>query len=406
MLALVSGAVLSACAASAPARTAPVADVVPYAVPREGEALLRSIRQVSAGTRHTCALVVDGSVWCWGDNAVGQLGDGTRQDRDAPVRVRALPPARWVAAGARSTCAATLDGEVYCWGANSVGQLGNGEVANGYSLPVRARGVERAWQTVGSTTAERFCAITDAGGIACWGRLAMMGRDGRPAIGSAEPDLDVAIHDAVAIAIGQSHECVLTEEGRVRCRGLGEHGELGNGITTTVERRFVPVAELDRVVSIAAGRNHTCAVRADGTAWCWGKNDRGQLGHGGLDEARTPVRVELPAAVRAVVAGDAHTCAMGERGDVYCWGDNRHSELGEGMESARLAPSAVRVGGHAHDLAAGAQHTCALLMSGELRCWGGNMGGQLGDGTTDERAWPVAVLSAREEARGVAVAAR
>ncbi len=389
-LALVAGALLSACESAGavpPAQTATLS--VP--VPPPGEALLGSIRQVSAGTRHTCALDAEGHVWCWGENATGQLGDGSRVDHDAPVRVRALPPARSIAAGDGSTCAATRDGEVYCWGANAVGQLGNGEQANGYTMPVRVPRLERICQTVASSTATRFCAVTEAGGVACWGRLITLDDDGRPAFGSARPDLDVAIHDAVTVAIGAGHECVLTEEGRVRCRGYGEHGELGTG-SRRMQRRFVPVPQLDRIVSIAAGAHHTCAARADGTAWCWGDNHHGQLGHDGVEEAHTPSRVELPAAVRVVVAGDAHTCAMGERGDVYCWGDNRHAALGDGLSGGQLAPFQVRLGDRAHDVTAGARHTCALLSTGDLRCWGDNMGGQLGDGTTGERAWPVAVL--------------
>src|SRR5690606_23531545 len=114
------------CGGAAAERPERVATLPSYDIDPSGH-LLADVRQVSAGGAHTCALHADGRVTCWGDNRVGQLGDGTRTSSRRPVEVRALPPARWVAAGARSTCAATLDGEVYCWGANSVGQLGNGE---------------------------------------------------------------------------------------------------------------------------------------------------------------------------------------------------------------------------------------------------------------------------------------
>lgn len=353
--------------------------------------LLTDVRQVSAGGAHTCALHADGRVTCWGDNRVGQLGDGSRTSSRVPVVVRALPPARWVAAGAQSTCAATLDGEVYCWGANSVGQLGNGEQANGYTMPVRVVGVEGANGAESSNDAERSCAILDGGSIACWGRLASQGDDGRPILGSVRPERDPAVHGVIAAAIGQSHECVLTESGDVLCRGYGPNGELGTR-STEVERAFVRVPGLDGVVAVAAGARHTCAVRTNGSAWCWGDNGSGQLGTGGRSSFHAPVRVALPAPVRAIAAGDAHTCALGEHGNVYCWGDNSSGQLGDGSTRAAVSPEVVRMREQVLDLTAGARHTCVVVAGGDVRCWGDNVAGQLGDGTEHNRRWPVAVL--------------
>lgn len=367
--------------------------------------LLDDVRQVSAGTTHTCALRADASVWCWGDNSLGQLGDGSRETSHVPVRVRALPPARCVSAGARSTCAATLEGEVYCWGANSVGQLGDGEVASGHPSPVRTLGLTHASITAGSHVAERHCAINDEGELACWGRLTPLAEDGRPIIASRTPQTDRWVSDAIAVAIGGGHECVLTEGGAVWCRGFGAYGELGHA-STQLEPRFAEVARLERVASIAAGERHTCATGADGRAWCWGHNDRGQLGTGGRSSFTAPVRVELAAALRGVVAGHAHTCGLGEHGNVFCWGDNSHGQLGDGGEQTQAEPQVVRLRAQVHELTAGARHTCALLVGGEVQCWGDNLGGQLGDGTVGDRAWPVAVLRGEELGERTVLAAR
>lgn len=377
------------CGAGAPSAPPPTPTPAMPAGNASGH-LLDDVRQVSAGTTHTCALRNDGNVWCWGDNALGQLGDASRRSSHVPVRVRALPPARWVAAGAHSTCAVTLEGEVYCWGANSVGQLGNGETATGRPSPVRVARVEGALEAVGSDVAERHCAIDGERTLACWGRLGLFGEDGRAVIGSRVPEPERRLR-VLAVAIGASHECALSEDGLVWCRGRGAHGELGRA-STTPATRFVRVPGLERVVSIAAGARHTCAVQADGTAWCWGDNAQGQLGIGGRAPFTVPSRVALPVAVRAIVAGHEHTCALGEQSNVYCWGANTQRQLGDGSAQPRTAPQVVRTRALVDGLTAGARHTCALLASGEVQCWGDNGGGQLGDGTVRHRGWPVAVL--------------
>ncbi len=359
--------------------------------------LMNRVRRVSAGAWHTCALLDDASVYCWGDNSVGQLGDGTRVSSKEPVRVQGLPPARDVAAGAASTCASTRDAELFCWGANSVGQLGNGERANGHTRPVRAVGLTRVWLASASTLAERNCVIVESGALACWGRLAMLGEDGRPFLGSFEPSQDGSMQHALAVAIGVHHECVITQSGHVHCRGYGPRGELG-GLHAGPWEGFVPVEGIDRIVSIAVGARHGCAARADGTVSCWGDNDRAQLGNEQMSSSPTPARVALPMAIRSVVAGEHHTCALAELGSVYCWGDNTDRQLGGDLSSDRASVHLVPLAERAHELTAGARHNCALVSGGQLRCWGDNIGGQLGDGTLDDRAWPVAVFQGQERA--------
>lgn len=360
--------------------------------PSTGSTLLDDVRQVSAGITHTCALRRNGSVWCWGDNHVGQLGDGSRESSRTPVRVRALPPARAIAAGARSSCAVTIEGEVYCWSANSVGQLGDGRSGSGHPSPVKVTAVEEARAIFGSHVAERYCAIAgDRSRLLCWGRLSTLGGDGRPVIASSAATVEPGVEPVVSVAIGGGHECVLTEEGQVLCRGFGAFGELGVA-SSDLAARFLPVSRLDTVTSIAAGERHSCAIRDDGSVWCWGDNSRGQLGTGGLSSFTVPRRIALPTPVRRVVAGHAHSCALSEHGTIYCWGNNARGQLAGSGKRPSLEPRAVRLYARAHDLTAGALHTCALLASGGVQCWGDNVGGQLGDGTTSERVWPVAVL--------------
>jgi alpha-tubulin suppressor-like RCC1 family protein len=367
--------------ASATAR-APARDDFSYAslVAPDGH-LLDEVRQVSAGASYTCALRADATVWCWGDNSVGQLGDGTRTSTNSPVRVRSLPPARWIAAGESTSCAAALDGRLHCWGGNAFGQIGNGERANGYALPVRVSNIDDAALAAGTPLAERHCAIRESGALECWGALNLRDTNGRQILASEVPERCEGFDRVASVAIGATEECALTEEGAVFCRREA--------------RRFSRVSDLDRVVSIAIGARHACAARADGAVYCWGENDRGQLGTSRAERSADPLRVDLADAVRAVVAGAEHTCALGELGSVYCWGGNAHRQVGDAPERVP-APRRIALQGRAIDLDAGARHTCVVLSDGQLRCWGDNLGGQLGDGTNGERTWPVAVLDGPE----------
>jgi alpha-tubulin suppressor-like RCC1 family protein len=203
---------------------------------------------LAAGSSHTCALTEAGGLHCWGDNAHGQLGDGTSEDRSTPVRVSGLE--RGVialTAGGWHTCALTEDGGVHCWGWNGRGQLGDG------------------------TTEDRSTPVTVSG-------------------------LQSGV---TAITAGGSYTCALTDAGAVRCWGNNEDGQLGDG---TTENRTTPVrvSGLDSdIIALAAGESHTCALAEDGGVHCWGWNWDGQLGDGTAgSHSAVPVQVALQAPIR------------------------------------------------------------------------------------------------------------
>jgi alpha-tubulin suppressor-like RCC1 family protein len=394
---------LGGCGGASPPPTEPTTEPTTGTVPapsavadpegRPADHLLDGVRQVSAGGDHTCALLAQGGVVCWGRNRLGQLGNGRRQNTHTPVRVAALPPARWVSAGRDSTCAITLDDEVLCWGANAVGQLGNGETATGHALPVPAA-IGDTLTLDGSEVAARRCGVRTDGTAFCWGELAQLDGTARPVVASETPGIARATDEVVQIQTGGQHECLLRSSGRVACRGFDSDGQLGPA-ADRAQARFEPVPGVRDVVDLATGDEHTCAVRADGRVYCWGENAQGQLGIGSREDATEPQPVALPSAARHVAAGAHHTCAVSEEGAVHCWGAGASHQLGDGRTDARPAPAPVELPAPAEALSAGARHTCARLRSGELRCWGANEGGQLGDGTFEDRAWPVAVLDPR-----------
>jgi alpha-tubulin suppressor-like RCC1 family protein len=281
-------------------------------------------------------------VQCWGDNQFGQLGNGKSQAISrTPVVVERLSGARAIAAGAFHTCALTSAGAVQCWGENSHGELGNGSNTNS-GMPVAVSGLSSGF---------------------------------------------------VAIAAGNGHACALSSAGAVQCWGDNQFGQLGNG-TNANSRTPIIVSRLPgRVVAIAAGAYHTCALTSAGAGLCWGENSHGELGNGTNNHSSTPVAVpDLSGGFAAIAAGKGHACALSSAGAVQCWGDNEFGQLGNGTNNNSRTPVAVsRLSSGIVAIAAGDFHTCALTNTGAAQCWGENTYGALGNGKTANSSTPVAV---------------
>ena len=305
--------------------------------------LTSGVQAIAAGGYdHTCALTTGGGVKCWGNNAYGQLGDGTTTTRQRPVDVSGLSSGiRAITASRSHSCALTTGGSVKCWGWNKGGQLGDGTTTN-RQMPVNVNGLTSNVQ---------------------------------------------------AISASSTHTCALTTSGGVKCWGVNEYGQLGDGTTTD---RLTPVEVsglTSGVQAITLVSGHTCVLTTEGGVKCWGYNYYGQVGDGTSNSRLTPVDVSgLTSGVKSIATGGAHTCALTTSGGVKCWGWNEWGQLGDGTTIERWTP--VDVSG----LTSGVQtisavdHTCALTMGGGVKCWGSNWYGQLGDGTTTTRPTPVDVI--------------
>ena len=385
---------------------------------------------IASGTYHTCAVLADGSVRCWGYGAYGALGYGSTMDvgvTETPASAGpvSLGPGRTavaISAGSYHTCAILDDGSVRCWGYGANGRLGYGSTANVGATPATTPAQVGPVNLGPGRTAEAIsaggahtCAILDDGSVRCWG----FGYDGQLGYGStrtlgAAPATTPAQvgpvnlgpgRTAVAISAGSYHTCAILDDGSVRCWGYGASGQLGYANTNNVGD--TPAAVPARVgpvnlgpgrtaVAISAGGAHTCAILDDGSVRCWGDDTYGQLGYGngssvGDDETPGSVRpVDLGPGRKAVAisAGTDHTCAILDDGGVRCWGSGADGQLGYGNTRglgdtpatvpAKVGQVNLGAGRTALAISAGDTHTCALLDNGAVRCWGYGADGELG----------------------------
>lgn len=227
------------------------------------------------------------------------------------------------------------------------------------------------------------CGVTDASTVGCW---SVASADGQVIAGERELPSGA---EPVELAVGSEHVCTRSEGGAVYCWGSNERGQLGVDGGNRSEPTRVP--GLTGVTRIAAGWLHTCALTRAGDAFCWGANDAGQLGVGSTDGRSSPTPVRQPGPFIALAAGSGHTCGLTGGGGAWCWGENQYGQLGTGAVTQTARPTAVDTDMAFRSLVAGGVHTCGLTGAGNAWCWGRNLFGQLGDGSTDDSAAPVPV---------------
>ncbi len=384
-------------------------------------------KAVSAGAFHTCAVAVDGTAWCWGRNDSGQIGTGSRFGSDSclknsswlacspkPVRVSGIKNAVMVAAGYAHSCALLADGTIKCWGENNAGQLGDftytgletcGQIyKEGYpcsTTPVRVTGISTA--TAITAGRDFTCALLKNGSVWCWGRndSGQIGngiKNGPEHCNFLKSSTSVkqqkyndscstvavpvfGVSSAVQISAGENHTCALLSDGQIKCWGDNRSGQLGDKMVKDFSAAPVLVFGVMRATGIAAGFAHTCATLWDGRVKCWGKNNEGQFGDGTKKDSAIPVEVRQLFSATAISAGVYHTCALISGGAVKCWGKNESGQLGTGLSADTLLPLAVTNVGDVVSVSSGWYHTCAVSSDGSLKCWGKNDFGQVGTGS-------------------------
>ena len=357
-------------------------------------------RAISAGENHTCAILLDGGVKCWGFNGFGQLGNGEFANAPAPKDV--TTSVQEVFLGENHTCALMIGGGMKCWGSNVFSQLGGNEINKSEFSPVDVF-LDGVSVTGIGTGGDHTCALLSGGTVKCWGR----NRDGQLGIASkgevpqTTPFLIQGFSSVEGISGGGDHTCAIsvvattgtgtstaTSTKEVSCWGKNTSGQLGTGSIADATIPTVSLLNLPPTVTptkISAGDKHTCSLLSDGTVRCWGFNKSGQLGDGFLTDSFTPRVVQDPIAgppslvgATDVSVGGGHTCVVLTGGSVKCWGSNSFGQLGVAGVLSTSVPQKITVLGF-KNVAAGDHHTCGLLDNATVRCWGSNESGQLGN---------------------------
>jgi alpha-tubulin suppressor-like RCC1 family protein len=291
----------------------------------------RRFRQLSAGQFHTCAVTVDYRAYCWGGNP-GALGDGTTIDRLAPVAVAGGHRFRTVDAGDAHTCGISYpDNTVWCWGVNASGQLGDGTTTQRL-VPVAVLGGRRFHRV--SAGGSHTCGVTTAGPAFCWGsnRYGQIG-DSTEVARRTGPSRVAVRSDFRDIDAGTYHTCAVTASQRAWCWGNGRNGQIGNGKTYL---SFWPRAVAGGIAftRVGTGVFFSCGEAASNQLYCWGSNSFGQLGDGTTTARITPVAVAGGLGFRQASVGGWHACGKTSSGAAYCWGDGFFGALGNGSSGS------------------------------------------------------------------------
>lgn len=313
---------------------------------------------VVGGTTHTCALRANGTIWCWGGNIHGTLGDGRMRHMDC-------------------------------------GSTGSTEIQD-CSPPVEVIVIDDA-TSVSSRSGHQNCALRASGGAWCWGQQSVAPAAGGEAPRRFEPEPRDGLESLETVSDGFNHTCGVVG-GQVVCIGRNDSGQIGDGTReeARVAKTLAMPTGITEVVS-GAFSDLTCALTVD-AAYCWGNNADGQLGDGVADHmggceisvgssydcALTPQMVTLPTGVMftQIAPGGSHACAVGDDGNLYCWGANNYGQLGLGDQASVSVPTLVIDADDTDPVVqvdTGTDHTCARMMSGSVTCFGDNQEGQLGD---------------------------
>jgi len=341
---------------------------------------------VSGGWSHSAGLKTDGTLWAWGLNSYGQLGNGGSASCRTPVMVGKGTNWAKVVVGGAHTLALENDGALWAWGANGTGQLGIGSNQNAHN-PVRVMPDSR-WKEIAAGKSHSLGIQVD-GSLWAWGRNAEGQLGDGTRTGCNVPMPVGSEKDWRHVAAGEAHSIAVKEDGSLWAWGSNELGQVGDGGQSDSLSPKRIGGEEDVWIAVAAGRWHTLAIRSDGSLWAWGANIWGQLGDGTKVYKVLPVRVGEDTNWKMVSAGEYHSLALKNDGTLWSWGWNAFGQLGIGMTHDRKHPSCIGFDTNWSFVSAGDHHSMAVKQNGTLWGWGYNGYGQVGDNTSEDRDAPV-----------------
>lgn len=362
-------------------------------------------KSLSLADRHTCGITNLDTLYCWGNNFEGRIGDGTTNNALVPTAVNfgAATTVKFVAAATKSTCAQKMDNSIFCWGDGALGQLGNGVSIVNSLTPIAATATSSLPLNtlLALSSNDGFCARFSNGQAYCWGpsEFAQLGHT-LSANGPVKVDTSNlgGTKKFKKINAGYYHVCGIGMDDKVYCWGYGFDGEMGTGVKANYTKPVAPdVSGLPAGITfseVRGGGSHTCALASNSNLYCWGYNGDGELGINSTTESLVPVAVDttdIPGnkVFISLDTGNYHNCGITQDFKAHCWGWGGDRALGNGNTANRLRPYPVStapiVSGSTSfsQISVGARASCATMSDGEAYCWGtGNVVSATAAGTT------------------------
>ncbi len=352
---------------------------------------------------NTCAIDENDTLWCWGKGYDGDLGDGTLNDSDVPVKVENGDIKTWsrVAIGPEHTCGVDSSNTLWCWGRNEYGQLGLGTTYESYYVVPKliVNGNNTMWISI-STGGYSSFGIDNRNRLYAWGRNNNSQLANYARLGYNDYDFPITVESdspIVSVSGGYDHACAIDSDKHLWCVGGNGYGQLGDGSNES-EKYPVMINNSSGTdwSKIAGGYYFTCGIDTAGNLWCWGRNSNGQLGTGETGTYNNyPLLVTNSDGTRwaYVDLGYFHTCGIDVQGNLWCWGENAYGKLGTGDEVDHTYPVLITnsMGTKWSSVSLGIKQTCGVDVENNLWCWGDNSLGQLGTGDYTGSYYPVIV---------------
>lgn len=343
---------------------------------------------VSAGRSHSLALKADGSLWAWGDNEFGQCGFFSPSYSTVPLRVGTDNSWVKISAGYTYSLGLKANGSLWSWGQNSSFALGNG-ISSNKSNPVQI-GIGSIWKCM-SAGKNHGAAIKSNGTLWLWGTN-LNGELASPTyIEMPVPTQFGTENNWVNVSLGTGHTMAEKADGTIWTWGRGDYGQTGNGSISNQTNPLLISTTKSSWLTTTLGLNHTLGIKTDGSLWAWGRNSYGQLGIANLIDKNQPVKVDSGNNWVNVAAGGNHSLAIKASGTLWAWGQNSYGELGVGNNATSNIPIQIGTDDKWASIACGDYHNIAIKADGTLWAWGYNSSGQLGDSSVIAKNVPIQV---------------
>lgn len=386
--------------------TMTAAEVTPDVV----SGLTGSVNGVTVNGSHSCAVMVNESIYCWGRNTENQLGDGSGINSAVPQLVLNIPgPVRLFSAGYYHNCMVTdsdqiTDFKTYCWGQSSSGEVSRatlGSASTPTDIPLlKTLDIDKVHIEVREESANTTaCALINGGTLSCWGDNTFHQLGVGDTI-SVYNGLQVVVLPATVtdFSLGLTHGCALLTDGTIYCWGRNNLNQIADGsASATVDPAVSPSGLSNNFVEIKTGDNHSCALNSTGQVYCWGDGTYGQSGS--CSASNIPQLIAGLPAIATLELKSNTSCAVTTSKTVYCWGSNGEGQFGNGQiqTPCQITPTLSVNGETVDKLALGKAHGCALMADGKVKCWGSDLLGQLGSGSaSNARLLTPAAISSLE----------